>query len=203
MRRLDELAQELCPDVNTAVQTGSPAGVQIYLVISQTGTLPSRILKAVTGAEYNHISISLGPELTRMYSFGRRQLYNPIWGGFVVESIYAGTFKRFPNTRAVVLAIPVSREVYDGLLTTLEKMAADRTAYAYDLLGLFLAGLHICFHRQRHYYCSAFVKELLLRYHVEGVGQLPDIVQPVHFLTLPRGRRIFRGYLRDYPGFNA
>lgn len=185
--------------MNAAQKTQTDCPVQIYLVISQTGTLPSRILKAVTGAEYNHISISLGPELTRMYSFGRRQLYNPIWGGFVVESIYTGTFKRFPKTRAVVLAIPVSRKVYDELLITLEGMAADRAAYDYDLLGLFLAGLHICFRRQRHYYCSAFVKELLLRYHVEGVGQLPDIVQPVHFLALPRGRRIFRGYLRDYP----
>lgn len=185
--------------MNAAQKTQADCPVQIYLVISQTGTLPSRILKAVTGAEYNHISISLGPELTRMYSFGRRQLYNPIWGGFVVESIYTGTFKRFPKTRAVVLAIPVSRKVYDELLITLEGMAADRAAYDYDLLGLFLAGLHICFRRQRHYYCSASVKELLLRYHVEGVGQLPDIVQPVHFLALPRGRRIFRGYLRDYP----
>ena len=59
---------------------------QLYIVISQTGTLLSRILKALTGAEYNHASISLSEDLEEMYSFGRRYPYNPFWGGFVMES---------------------------------------------------------------------------------------------------------------------
>ena len=41
---------------------------QLYIVISQTGTLLSRILKQITGAEYNHASISLSRDLERMYS---------------------------------------------------------------------------------------------------------------------------------------
>ena len=53
---------------------------QLYIVISQTGTLLSRILKQITGAEYNHASISLSRDLERMYSFGRRHPYNPFWG---------------------------------------------------------------------------------------------------------------------------
>ena len=36
---------------------------QLYIVISQTGTLLSRILKQITGAEYNHASISLSRDL--------------------------------------------------------------------------------------------------------------------------------------------
>ena len=48
---------------------------QLYIVISQTGTLLSRILKQITGAEYNHASISLSRDLERMYSFGRRHPY--------------------------------------------------------------------------------------------------------------------------------
>ena len=67
---------------------------QLYIVISQTGTLLSRILKQITGAEYNHASISLSRDLERMYSFGRRNPYNPFWGGFVIESPRTGTFKR-------------------------------------------------------------------------------------------------------------
>ena len=45
---------------------------QLYIVISQTGTLLSRILKHITGAEYNHASISMSRDLEKMYSFGRR-----------------------------------------------------------------------------------------------------------------------------------
>lgn len=186
--------------MNGKYQTDCPPAVQIYLVISQTGSLLSQVLKVVTGAEYNHISISLSPELVRMYSFGRRHPYNPFWGGFVVESIHAGTFKRFTRTKAVVVSVPVSREVYDGIRRTLERMLAEQATYHYDFLGLLLAALHIHFRRNRCRYCSAFVKELLLRYHVKGAGQLPDIVQPVHFLALPQGRLIYHGYLRDYPG---
>lgn len=68
---------------------------QLYIVISQTGTLLSRILKQITGAEYNHASISLSRDLERMYSFGRRHPYNPFWGGFVIESPRTG---RVPHT---------------------------------------------------------------------------------------------------------
>lgn len=180
-----------------------PSAVQIYLVLSQTGSLLSQVLKIVTGAEYNHISISLSSELARMYSFGRRHPYNPFWGGFVVESIHGGTFKRFTRTKAAVISVPVSGEVYDGIRRTLERMLAEQTTYHYDFLGLLLAALHIHYRRNRRRYCSEFVKELLLNFHIKGVGQLPDIVQPVHFLALPQGRLVFHGYLRDYPGKEA
>ena len=43
---------------------------QLYIVISQTGTLLSRILKQIIGEEYNHASISLSRDLERMYFFG-------------------------------------------------------------------------------------------------------------------------------------
>ena len=83
---------------------------QLYIVISQTGTLLSRILKQITGAEYNHASISLSRDLERMYSFGRRHPYNPFWGGFVIESPRTGTFKRFSETRVLVLSVSVTEE---------------------------------------------------------------------------------------------
>lgn len=78
---------------------------QIFIVITQTGTMLSRILKRITGAEYNHASLSLSRDLTRMYSFGRRHPYNPFWGGFVIESPHAGTFRRFSDTTAIILAV--------------------------------------------------------------------------------------------------
>ena len=72
----------------------------IYIVVTQTGTVLSRILKIVTKAEYNHVSISLDPSLDQMYSFGRKNAYNPIWGGMVQECPKWGTFKRISGTMA-------------------------------------------------------------------------------------------------------
>lgn len=44
---------------------------KLYIVISQTGSIISKMLKAITGDQYNHVSISLDPRLRVMYSFGR------------------------------------------------------------------------------------------------------------------------------------
>lgn len=97
---------------------------QIFIVITQTGTMLSRILKRITGAEYNHASLSLSQDLTRMYSFGRRHPYNPFWGGFVIESPHAGTFRRFSDTTAIILAVEITEERYAALEATLEAIAA-------------------------------------------------------------------------------
>ena len=103
---------------------------QLYIVISQTGTLLSRILKQITGAEYNHASISLSRDLERMYSFGRRHPYNPFWGGFVIESPRTGTFKRFSETKVLVLSVSVTEEQHAELKEMLDVMWKRRRKYS-------------------------------------------------------------------------
>lgn len=170
---------------------------QIFIIISQTGTLLSRILKFVTKAEYNHASISLSADLERMYSFGRRHPYNPFWGGFVVESPHFGTFKRFSKTKVVVLSVDISEETYTQVHNMLQNMCKEAGKYHYNYLGLGLAAFHIQRRKENCYYCSEFVKEVLLRYRIKGASQLQPIVQPIHFLDLSY-RPVYRGRLRDY-----
>ena len=116
---------------------------QLYIVISQTGTLLSRILKQITGAEYNHASISLSRDLERMYSFGRRHPYNPFWGGFVIESPRTGTFKRFSETKVLVLSVSVTEEQHAELKEMLDVMWKRRRKYSYNYIGLCLAYFHV------------------------------------------------------------
>ena len=176
---------------------------QIFIVISQTGTVLSRILKRITGAEYNHASLSLSPDLKKMYSFGRRHPYNPFWGGFVIESPHAGTFRRFSNTTAVILAVEITEERYAALETTLETMWARREQFSYNLGGLLLAYFHILWKRSNRYYCSEFVEDMLLHAEVRGAGELrARVVQPIHFLKLPH-TQLYAGRLRDYPHCTA
>ena len=170
----------------------------VYIVISQTGTLLSRILKLVTKAEYNHASISLVPDLSTMYSFGRKNPYNPFWAGFVTESARFGTFKRFSKTRVVVLDIAVSEEQYLSISRRINTMMTLKQHYHYNYLGLWLAGLRICYRKKRCFYCSEFVKDLLEKQDIHGVRQLDSIVQPIHFLKLPTAQQIYTGLLREY-----
>ena len=70
----------------------------IYVVLSDTGSVLTRLIGFYTKSRYNHCSISFDPEFKSLYSFGRKQPRNPFIGGFVEESFYDGTFKRFSNT---------------------------------------------------------------------------------------------------------
>ncbi len=174
------------------------ANKQIYIVISQTGTLLSRILKYITGAEYNHASISLSKDLDTMYSFGRRYPYNPFWGGFVIESPHTGTFKRFSNTKAMILSVNIREDQYAELRNVLERMWKRRKKYHYNYVGLCLAYFHITWKRENYYYCSEFVGELLIKGQIDGIECLhSSIIQPVHFLRLPH-TQIYCGKLCEY-----
>lgn len=170
----------------------------IFLIISQTGTLLSRILKIITKAEYNHISLGLEEKLECMYSFGRLSPYNPLWGGFVTKSPNSGTFKRFYNTRVIVLDLKVDSSKYDRICRSVESMEHIRRKYHYNYIGLLLAAFKIVHKSKNRYYCSEFVKYMLQSNNIDGSDILPEIAQPIHFLNIPAARLVYCGKLRDY-----
>lgn len=170
----------------------------IYFVLTQTSSFLSRMIKVYTHADFNHISIALSPQLDPMYSFGRRQAYNPYWGGFVREYQHAGTFKRFPRTRAAILALPVSDEVYDGIQSVLAEMYESKETFGYDFIGLCLAAIKIEKRRDNKYYCSDFVKSILLKFRVPGSETLRSFPHPSDFLSFPDTKLIYQGLLKDY-----
>lgn len=175
---------------------------KVYIVLSQTGTALSRILKLITRAPYNHSSIALTEDLRTMYSFGRTHPYNPFHGGFVQESPDHGTFKRFKNTRVMVLETEISKEAYSEVGQLIREMVRQKALYHYNYWGLLLAGLRIPRKKRNCYYCSEFVKAMVLRMELPGAEEIPDIVKPMHFLTVPH-RTVYVGKLREYAPPNA
>lgn len=171
---------------------------KVYIVVSQSGTMPSRVLRKITGAPYNHVSISLQSDMKKMYSFGRRYKYYPFWGGFVEESPRSGTFARFPETKVKVLSLDVTDDQYIAISDTLDKMFQKRKKYHYDYLGVGLAYFKIRHQSEYSYYCSEFVKEILYWHGVKAVEALPKVVLPIHFLALPGAELIYEGRLQDY-----
>lgn len=170
----------------------------VYLIISQTGTLFSRVLKFFTHAEYNHSSISLDPSLEEMYSFGRLNPYNPFVGGFVKEGKNIGTFKRFYKTTALVLELKVSAEQYNGLKSLLEYMKQNNTNFSYNYWGVFCAIFKYNVSSQRKFYCSQFVRACLASFKISNSQQLPKVIKPIDFLQLKGLRQVYRGMLKDY-----
>lgn len=175
-------------------------GKKVYIVLSQTGTMLSRFLKLYTRCPYNHSSLALTEDLEVMFSFGRLNPYNPFVGGFVQESPFFGTFKRFRNTRVMVIEADVTSEAYAELCSQIRAMLRDRTEYHYNYLGLLLAALRIHWARNKCYYCSEFVKAMAEAAGMQGVESIPSIVKPMHLLRV-RHKTVYEGKLRDYPPF--
>ena len=168
----------------------------IYIVLSQTGTALSRALKIITGAEYNHASISLDGTLSELYSFGRVNPMNPVVGGFVKESKDHGTFKRFSKTQIVVLRRRVPDELYNDMQCYLRKMYVRRREFGYNYRGLFLAAAKIHFAKKKRFYCSEFVRYILIRFGLKEAEQLSEIVKPIDFLRLKDWDVVYRGNMQ-------
>lgn len=171
----------------------------IYIIITHTPSVVSKIIRRFTHTPYNHVSVSLDAELNKMFSFGRRYKYFPWIGGFVRESPNFGTLGRFPETEAIVLTLNIDEDAYDDIRGKLEDMLEHKYSYRYDTLGLLLAIFGKSFKREKCYYCTAFVSELLVEFGIEDKALFNDIVRPLDFLELPNTREVYRGKLREFP----
>lgn len=170
----------------------------IYIMLSDTGTLPSRILHKITKAPYNHVSVSLEGDLSVSYSFARRWKYWPWAGGFVRETPHTGVFGLFPDTKILAIPFTVSEEQYDGIKGRLAEMYAKRRRFHYDWIGLVLTLFHKRWRRKYHYFCSAFVKDLLVNFKVIESEDLPLITKPYDFYLAYGDKKIYEGKLHDF-----
>ncbi len=169
---------------------------RIYLILTYSGTILSRIIKIYTRDEFAHVSISLDEELNQMYSFGRLNPYNPFIGGFVHEGINIGTFKRFRKTQTAVYSIMISDEQYKKIKETIKLIRECPIAYKFNIIGLFGAGFNIRIHMRHSFYCAEFVKYLLEKARVKN--NLPEIIKPEDFKRLDNIRLEYKGSLCEY-----
>ena len=172
---------------------------KIYLVLTHTGTFVAKLIRKHTGHTYNHISISIKEDLSEMYSFGRRNPYVFFYGGFVVESPKRGTFKRFKQTISEVLELCVSDESFTVISDYIQRFTSEKKRFKYNILGIFKARKNIDYQKTyRKFYCSQFVKYLLVCAHIVPEDYFEEVVTPEDFKKIEGLRVIYRGLLRDY-----
>lgn len=168
---------------------------KIYIILTYTGTILSKIVKIYTRREYSHVSISLNEDLTKMYSFGRINPYNPFSGGFVHEEIDKGTFKRFKKTKTKIYSLEISEEKYEKLESIIEQMKAKKNLYKFNVIGLLGILLNVKIKREKYFYCAEFVKYVLEQ---SQVLELPELVKAEDFEKVSGISEIYRGVLREY-----
>ena len=168
----------------------------IYIVLTYTGTIISKMIKGYTKDEFCHSSIALDEDLNEMYSFGRLKPYTPLLAGFVQEYINKGTFRRFYNTQAKIFSMQITDEQYKKVRDIIEEFKANKSKYKFNMIGLCSAGFNIKIHPKNYFYCAEFVKYILDNAGIE-LG-LPRVVKPEHFKDVKELKEIYTGLLREY-----
>lgn len=169
---------------------------EIYIVLTYTGSVLSKVVKYYTKDKYSHVSIGLDADLKQLYSFGRLKPYNPYRAGFVHEEVNSGTFARFKNTIGAVYSFKVTDEEYFKISYAIEQMKENKNKYKFNIVGLFLVSINRKYKREDCFYCAEFVKYILEN--TLNKNLLPEIVKPMDFLELENMELIYEGLLNKY-----
>ncbi|GED67846.1 hypothetical protein BRE01_15480 [Brevibacillus reuszeri] len=126
----------------------------VYIVLSDTGTIFTRLIRFYTKAPRNHASIAFDLELKEVYSFGRKNPRNPFSGGFVKENLHDALSK---DATLVVYRCSVSECQYKKIRTIIARFEEEAHLYKYNLPGVLGIVLNIPVKRRYAFFCSQFV----------------------------------------------
>jgi hypothetical protein len=170
----------------------------VFILLTNTGTLFTKVIQGYTRAPYNHASISFNRELSELYSFGRKNPNNPLNGGFVKEDLKTGTFSKYPNTTCVIYELQVSERDIAKMKRVLQAFIRKDKKYFYNILGVLGIALREPIEFSNSYFCSQFVAEILQRSGVRLWDKLPALVTPNDFRQSERLQLIYEGKLSEY-----
>lgn len=147
------------------------SGNKIYIVFSSTPYKIGGMIRFFTRYPYNHVSISLDPGLKTLYSFARRYINTPFYGGFVIE-----TQRRFKNGDRVSQIKVISIKIDDKKLAIIKKhikeMILHQERYIYNTLSALLVPLRCKINLPNAYTCVEYITKLLAESGaVEGIEQ--------------------------------
>lgn len=131
---------------------------KVYILLTDTGTIFTRMIKFYTQQPLNHASLAFDYQLKEVYSFGRKKIRNPFSGGFVKENIRATLFRR---ATCAIYSCTVSDEQYKKMRKIINKMDKNQQEYKYNLLGLFAILFNFKLERKNAFFCSQFVASVL------------------------------------------
>lgn len=172
---------------------------KIYIVLSDSGTIPSRVIRMATRYAYGHAMLALSEDCEELYSFGRKKLHNFLCGGFVIEQRDGQFFTHFSETKCRVLALSVTQAQFDALKREIMHFCENIEQYKYDFLGCFLRYFHMRKTFADRYTCSHFVAEVLQR---AGICSFPNgtmLVRPEDFVKISNIETIYEGRFCDLP----
>ncbi len=170
----------------------------VYIVLTQTQTFPSRAIHFYTNEPYAHASIAFDEDLDEMYSFARRGIWNPFNAGFIEEDINNGIFGKYRSTTCNIYQLKITEKQYIKLREEIDIFKQNKDDYSYNFLGLLAAAVNIPVKTKQRYFCSQFVAYVLQQSGINIFNKNYALVKPRDIRLNPRLKSIYRGILSEY-----
>lgn len=171
---------------------------EIFILLTHTGTLPSKIIKMYTREPYSHVSIAFDPELNEVYSFGRKCVNNPLIAGFIKEDIKGGVYAKFKNTTYELYSLKIAENQYERLKIEINKLYKRKDIYKYNFLGILGVLMNRPIGSDNSYFCSQFVAHILEKSSIKLVKKPSGLVTPGDFRRSNNLKLIHTGVLCEY-----
>jgi hypothetical protein len=169
---------------------------KVYVLLTDTGTVLTKMIKLYTKKPHNHASIALDDQLWDVYSFGRKRPRNPFLAGFVRENIRGGIFR---NADCAIYCCTISEKQYDLICQKIREIEKNKGEYRYNLLGLFAVMFNLEIDRKNAFFCSHFVAALLEESGVKINKQKPlSLVTPDDIKDSASLELVYEGKLSSY-----
>ncbi|MBQ2651788.1 MAG: hypothetical protein IJF79_09165 [Clostridia bacterium] len=169
----------------------------IFILLTRSQTIASRVIHMVTDAQYTHSSLSFEEDMQEMYSFGRKYTHLVLPAGFRIESLHRGFYKAYNQIPCALYEFQISDESYDHARAIVDEMVGMMPRYSYSLLGLLYCRLGLAVDRGNKYFCSEFIAEVLDKSGAMEMPCVPSLMRPIDFASLPGGVKRYEGTVGD------
>lgn len=171
---------------------------KIYVLLSDTKTLPNRVIKFFTKDPYNHASISLDKNLNTLYSFGRKYVNFPFIATFVEENLHTGVFGKKINTTCALYSLEISDQKYKSISATIKKHKRNQKHLKYNYLGLISAAFNIPLKTKDRFFCSEFIASIFEESNIAIFNKPASLIRPYDFADSPLFKLEYEGKLKNY-----
>lgn len=171
---------------------------KIYIMLTKSETILSKIVHLITKDEYTHVSIAFEDSMHVFYSSSRKNGRTLFPAGPCREHLFIGYFNRHPNIPCTVYELEVENDVYEKAKEEVDRIMNKDHEFHFNIIGLLLCRLNISYDRQYNFFCSQFVGEILHRSKAVRLPKKSSLMRPVDYMKLPGISCYFSGTVMDF-----
>ena len=171
---------------------------KIYIILTRSQTILSRIVHFITKDPYTHASIAFEEDMMTFYSSSRKNGRTLFPAGPCEERLADGYFSRHKNIPCIVYEMEVAEEIYENAKNEVSKIIDNSKKYHFNIIGLMLCRLNIPYERKRNFFCSQFVSEILKRSSAMAFSKDVTLIRPIDYMSMNGLSCCFRGTIYDY-----